>query len=299
VLCCFVLCFRWLFVLLVLCLWSPFRCFVVVCWRLFSGGPVLLASAFVGFPARALLCFLSVRRVLVLLGLRRLSVGVCLVSFGFASSGPVVGFLGSRSLGPSWGAWVRSALAWACPAGSSVGVAVGCSAGADSVALSSALGLGLPVSLFAVGGPSVPPRPGLPLGPLVGFWAGSSSLLSSVARLCSSVFWFAGGPLAVPLRARLSLRSRALISAVSLSGGSLVVAFVAGSVSKSKGSWAAVRWALLAGLSVVVVPCGCPVSCFPASFVGVGSVSWVSLPASAGFPGFSCVRGGLGVPSLF
>jgi len=222
------------------------------------------------------------------------------VSVGFASSGPVVGFLGSRSLGASWGAVVRSALTWACPPGSSFGVAVGCSAGVDSVALSSSLGMGLPVSLFAVGGPAVPPRGRGPLGPLVGFWSGSSSLIRNVARLCSSVFWFAGGPLAVPLRARLSLRSRALISAVSFSGGSLVVAFVAGGVKASAGSWAAVRWALLSGLSVVVVPCGCPVSCFPASFVGVGSVSWVALPASAGFPGFSCVRGSLGVQlSLF
>lgn len=204
---------------------------------------------------------------------------------------PLVGFVGSRSVPASALSFVGSVVSSVCSSLPPSSVAVGCSVGSDDLVLRSALGLGLPVSLFAVGGPSVPSAPLVPGLSLSGFWSGSGAWLSLLSPLCASVSWFAGGPLAVPLRRRLSLRTRALVSSVLASGGSLVCAFVSGGFRASVGSWSAVRWALLGGLSVVVVPVGCSVSCFPLSFAGVGSVSWV---ASSVAPGaFLCVRGGL------
>jgi hypothetical protein len=63
--------------------------------------------------------------------------------------------------------------------------------------------------------------------------------------------------------------------------GSGLVAFVCGGWSSSPGTWGTVREALLSGLPVVAFPvCGCSVSAFPSSFVGVGPVRWV--PAGRG-----------------
>lgn len=208
--------------------------------------------------------------------------------WGFVVGASVVGFVGSRSLPSSAFSLVSRVVRSVVRSGA--GVAVGCSAGADSLVLSSALSAGGSVSLFAVGGPVASGS-----SALSGFWSGSCSFLSGVARRCASVRWWAGGLPGVPLRARLSGRSRALVSAVAGSRSGGLVAFVVGGSSASFGSWACVRLALLAGLPVVVFPVGCSCLCFPSSFSGVGSVGWVVAGSGVWSGGFRCVRGGLSV----
>ncbi len=190
----------------------------------------------------------------------------------------IVGLFGSRSLSSSSQSLVSRVVSSVSRSGRDVGV--GCSVGADALALRSALALGVPVHLFAIGGPGTS-------GAVSGFWAGSfRSGLAAASSFCSSVRWWAGGPLAVSLRRRLSLRTRALVFAVAASGpGSGWVGFVGGGWRRSVGSWASVRWALLAGLPVVVFPVGCSVSCFPVQFSGVGPVSWVPVSSSGVWAG--------------
>lgn len=177
----------------------------------------------------------------------------------------MVGFAGSRSLPSSAGGLVSSVVGAVVASGSPV--AVGCCAGADALVLRSALAVGASVSLFAVGGPSGS-----------GFWSGSCAGLLSLASRCASVSWFAGGPLSVPLRARLALRSSALLSAVRSAGGSLVV-FVSSPPSARSGSWRLVWSALFSGVPVVVFPvAGCPLP----SSSGLFPVSWSPSPVFAG-----------------
>ena len=164
-------------------------------------------------------------------------------------------------------------------------LAVGCSGGADAVALGAALSSGCSaasgsVSVFAVGGSCGS-----------GFWSGSAaSLVFRAARSGASVRWWAGGPASVPLRSRLVGRSLAAVSAASGTGsGSGLVSFVsalpprpwAGSGlwrSCGSGSWSSVAAAALLGLPVVVFPVGFSLSSLPA--LPSGSGRWV--PAGSG-----------------
>jgi hypothetical protein len=176
------------------------------------------------------------------------------VGASFASRG-LVGFAGSRALPGSFSGLVRACVASVVRAGR--GVAVGCASGADAFALAAAAGR-CPVSVFAVGD-----RSG------AGFWA-CSAPLSLLRSAGSGVVWLAGGPLSVPLSARLAARTAAFVSSVACrvpasgvagSGCGLVAFFAA---PRSGGSALACRLALMAGLPVLAFACGFPAAELPA-----------------------------------
>lgn len=194
-----------------------------------------------------------------------------------------VAFAGSRSLPPSAAALVASVVAVFARSGR--GVAVGCSVGADALVLQSAVSLGAPVQVFAVGACGGQ-----------GFWGGSALSLVRWAfgRRGVSVAWCAGGPLSVRLVSRLARRSLACCWFAARSGpGAGLVAFVTGGLGASPGSWLSVRLAVRLGLPVVVFPVGCSSSCFPVSFRRGGPVgSWVPAARSGVFAsGFRFVPG--------
>jgi hypothetical protein len=84
-------------------------------------------------------------------------------------------------------------------------------------------------------------------------------------RRCAAlrVRWLAGGPLSLPLRARLARRTAAVVAAASAG----LVAFPA--APDAHGTWLAARLALARGLPVVAVPLGFPVSALPSLGAGV------------------------------
>ena len=188
------------------------------------------------------------------------------------SSRSLVVFAGSRGLGSSSLSLVSPVVRAVLRLG--FGVSVGCSRGADALVLSAFFVLGdLPsaLSVFAVGGSSGR-----------GFWRGSAvGLVRRAASAGARVFWCSGGPLSLSLPRRLRSRSCACVrsaGAVAAAGGrGAFVAFVSGGFSASRGSWAAARVALRAGLPVVVFPVGCSVSRVPAfggRWVSAGSGVW-------------------------
>ena len=182
------------------------------------------------------------------------------------SSRSLVVFAGSRGLGSSSLSLVSPVVRTVLRAG--FGVSVGCSRGADALVLSAFFAVGgLPsaLSVFAVGGSSGR-----------GSWRGSTlGLVRRAASAGARVFWCSGGPLSFSLPRRLRSRSCACVR--SAGGRCAFVAFVSGGFSASRGSWAAARVALHAGLPVVVFPVGCSVSRVPAfdrSWVSAGSGVW-------------------------
>ncbi len=195
-----------------------------------------------------------------------------------AVSSPFVAFVGSRSLPASVAGLVQSVVSAVAAAGRSA--CVGCAVGADAAALVSAVSLGVPVQVFAVGA-----RSGQ------GFWSGSAfgPVLSASRLPFVRVAWGAGGPVGQPLPVRLLRRSLACVWWAARSGaGCGLVAFVVGGFRSSAGSWRSVRFAVRLGLPVVVFPVGCSVSCFP-SF---GAGSWVPAAASGVWSsGFRWVAG--------
>lgn len=109
-----------------------------------------------------------------------------------------------------------------------------------------------------------------------GVGSGQFSAVAAVSRFASSggsVQWWAGGSAAVPLYARLAVRTRAVIAAASAG----LVVFFASPVSR--GSLLACRCAVASGLPVVAFPCGFSGSALP--LLGVGS--WVSVGWLGGF----------------
>ncbi len=179
-------------------------------------------------------------------------------------------------------------------------LAVGCAAGADAAAVSSAVAAGAAsrLRLFAVGGAGGS-----------GF-AGSASAfggIQSAAAAGASVSWWAGGPAAVPLRGRLARRSLACVRSVAAGGsGSGLVAFVGQLPPRSfgsgawpscgSGSWSSAAAAARLGLAVVVVPVGplSAVSVYSLPALVVGG-SWVPVGLGALVGGFRWVP----APSLF
>ena len=162
------------------------------------------------------------------------------VALGVVAVFPFVAFCGSRSLSPEWAPLVSSVVRSVAAAGR--GLCVGCSAGADALAVSAFASLPLSLSarsglwVFAAGGPA------------------GSALPPSVL---GCVRWWAGGPAALPLRARLSRRSLACVRFAAASGpGAGLVCF--GLFPDSRGSLLACRAAVACGLPVVVFPCGAP-----------------------------------------
>ena len=166
--------------------------------------------------------------------------------------GGVVGFCGPRSLGPAGCAWVSAAAGSLVRSAGAVVVA-GCAFGADAESLSGALAAGPLVRCVAVGSSAGLgfPAPGVP------------SVVARVAALGPGrVAWLAGGPLAVPLAARLAARSLAFVRWLASSGGVLVAAVAAppprgfgpGPFPRSgSGSWSSVAAAALLGVPVFAV----------------------------------------------
>lgn len=193
----------------------------------------------------------------------------------------VVSFGGSRSLPASSVPLVRSVVSAAWAAGAVV--SVGCAVGADQAVVSSALACaagGVPLSVSprlwvsAVGAPSG-----------AGFWSGSAvASVRAAAAAGARVSWLAGGPVSVPLRARLLLRSRA-----ALRGARCAVFFLAS--PSSAGSLAVAGCAVSSGVPVFAfcssVPCpprGCAGSWVSSAFLGFPCWSWV--PAGGQLPLF-------------
>jgi hypothetical protein len=165
-----------------------------------------------------------------------------------------VAVAGSRSLSGAGLALVAPVCRSVLASGRSL--AVGCAVGADAAVLSA----GLPVSAvqcFAAFGRG----PGF-----AGAWRGSAA--SAVGRFAADggrVSWLAGGPLSVPLCARLASRTSAVVSAASVS---CVVFFAS---PASRGSALAARLAVGRGLAVFAFACGFPASRLPA----LGPGAWV------------------------
>lgn len=167
----------------------------------------------------------------------------------------LVGFSGSLSLPPSARPLVASVVGGWLSAGASV--VVGCAVGADHFVVSSVLAAGAAsrLTLFVAFAPSG-----------VGA-AGSVSAVAGVTAAAlagASVRWLAGGPLDIPLRARLARRSLALVRHLAATPGAGLVAFVSSLPSApfgrgpfpscGSGAWSTLAAAALLRVSVVVFP---------------------------------------------
>ena len=172
--------------------------------------------------------------------------------------GPVL-FGGSRALQSSPS--IQLVLALVLHRGASV--QVGCCVGADALVINSAVSLGAAgrlsiSSAFAQGG-------------------GGSCFLSAVSAVAAaaaagaSVSWLAGGPLSVPLPARLSRRSQA-----ALAGASCAVFFQPGSGSLAVAAHAvAARLPVFAFCSTTPQPIpGYPGAWVAAQFTGLACWQW-------------------------
>lgn len=178
----------------------------------------------------------------------------------------VVGFCGSRSLGPGFADLVRRTVSAALGAGSSL--AVGCAAGADQLVLSAALAAlpGRPwgrLSVFAVGGV----RGGWLSSSPATWVSGPPPWVAAAAAAGAQVSWWAGGSIRLPLRARLARRSAALVRSLPAAPGSALVAFVSrpcparvapgrGWPGGGSGSWASLAMAAGLGVPVRLFWCG-------------------------------------------
>jgi predicted Rossmann fold nucleotide-binding protein DprA/Smf involved in DNA uptake len=187
-------------------------------------------------------------------------------------SGGVVAVCGSRSLPVSAGPLVGRVVQALLSGGSSL--VVGCASGADGFALSSVMSAGAvsSVSVFAAFGPGGAGAAGS---------VSAVSVVSAAAAAGVSVSWWAGGSAGVPVQARLSARTRAVVGAAS----SGLVAFLGSPASP--GSFLACRLALARGLPVLVFPVGFhghslpllgPGSWVPVGGNGVWSLAWRWLP---------------------
>lgn len=170
--------------------------------------------------------------------------------------GGVVAVCGSRSLpvsaGPLVGRVVRSLL------GGGASLAVGCASGADGFAISSALAAGAASRLSVLAA----------FGPGGAGAAGSVSavpLVTAAASAGARVAWWAGGPSAVPLQARLAGRTRAVVAAAGVG----LVAFIGSPASR--GSLLACQLAQARGLPVLAFPVGFPGQRLPS----LGAGQWV------------------------
>jgi len=186
----------------------------------------------------------------------------------------VVAVAGSRALPPAGLALVGPVCRSVVASGRSL--VVGCAVGADAAVLSA----GLPVSAvrcFAAFGRG----PGF-----AGAWRGSAApAVGGFAASGGAVSWLAGGPLSLPLRARLASRTSAVVSAAS---SGCVVFF--GSPA-SRGSALAARLAVGRGLPVFGFPVGFSGALLPSlgagewvpfSGFGVWASAWFWMPSQLG-----------------
>jgi hypothetical protein len=175
------------------------------------------------------------------------------------AAGGVVAVAGSRSLPPGGVQLVTGVARSLVAAGASL--VVGCAVGADAAVVAAVPPAALRV-LVAFG-------PGR-----AGAWAGSAvSAVRAFAASGGSVSWWAGGGPAVPLRARLAARTRAVVAKAS---AGLVVFF--GSPA-SRGSTLACRLAVGRGLPVVAFPLGLA----PVQLPRLGCGSWVPAGGACGW----------------
>jgi hypothetical protein len=194
----------------------------------------------------------------------------------------VWGFSGARSLGAGHLAIVQDIARQAASVGS---VYTGCAAGADAAAVA---GAGGAAHVFAVGTwyGSGFPRRGTP--PAIAWQQGLGAVPAS------RITWLAGGPLTVPLVARLARRSLAMVRAVALAAGALVAfpaspcpprAFGPGPFpSCGSGTWATVGAAALLGVPVYVVSSAPPSAVLPVAGAWAqsslfGVAGWAFVPA--------------------
>jgi hypothetical protein len=167
----------------------------------------------------------------------------------------VVALAGSRDLPASGSALVVRVASDLAAAGASF--AVGCCAGADAALLSAVPGFVPPslVRCLSAFGPG-------------GAGSGRFSAVGAVSAFAGSggfVQWWAGGPASVPFRARLAVRTRAMVNAAD---SGLVVFF---SSPSSRGSLLACRCAVSQGLPVVAFSVGFPSEKLPS----LGPGSWL------------------------
>lgn len=179
---------------------------------------------------------------------------------------------GSRSLSGAGLALVAPVCRSVLASGRSL--AVGCAVGADAAALAA-----MPpsaVRCFAAFGPGG-----------AGAWRGSAvAAVAGFAAQGGAVSWLAGGPLSVPLPARLAARTSAVVGAASVS----VVVFFAS--PSSRGSALAARLAVGRGLPVFGFACGFPASQLPA----LGAGAWVPVCGAGPWAGaFRWVPGQAGL----
>jgi hypothetical protein len=183
------------------------------------------------------------------------------------AAGGVVAVAGSRSLPPGGAPLVAGVTRSLVAAGASL--VVGCAVGADAAVVAAVPPAALRVlAAFGPGG--------------AGAWAGSAvSAVRAFAAAGGAVVWWAGGGPAVPLRARLAARTRAVVAEAS---AGFVVFF--GS-PMSRGAALATRCAVARGLPVLAFPLGfapaqLPLlgygSWVPAGGSGVWAGAWVWLP---------------------
>jgi hypothetical protein len=209
-------------------------------------------------------------------GLRAGAVGGALMAGVVASlppalagaAGGVVAVAGSRSL-PSGGAQLVASVAHSLVA-AGASLVVGCAVGADAAVVTAVPPAVLQVlAAFGPGG--------------AGAWSGSAvSAVWAFAATGGAVVWWAGGGPAVPLRARLAARTRAVVAKAS---AGLVVFF--GSPA-SRGSVLAAQLAAARGLPVVTFPLGFAPAQLPlrgcgfwtpAGGSGVWAAAWVWVPS--------------------
>ena len=178
--------------------------------------------------------------------------------------GGVVAVVGSRSL-PSGGVALVSRVACALSRTGHT-LAVGCAFGADAAVLNCVIQDQIPVSSVQCFSAFGQDRSG-------SCAVSAVAMVSSFAALGGSVSWWAGGGALVPVRGRLVVRARAVVSSASVS----VVAFFS-SVS-SVGTFKACQYGASRGLSVVAFPLGFSGSSLPL----LGSGSWIPVGGSGVF----------------
>ena len=170
----------------------------------------------------------------------------------------VVAFAGSRALPAGFAPLVAGVASGVVASGRAV--AVGCCVGVDSVVLSSVPSWSVRCfAAFGVGG--------------VGACSLSAvSLVSALPSRGGLGSWLAGGSLSVPLPARLSARTRAVV------GDASVCAVVFFASPSSRGSFLAARAAVARGLPVFAFACGFDPELLPS----LGDGDWSAFPISDG-----------------
>jgi hypothetical protein len=188
----------------------------------------------------------------------------------------VVAVAGSCSLPPEASVVVSAAARELVAGGCSI--VVGCCAGADAAVLAALAGAGgcaarAPLRVLAAFGPVSPPWPAAHYtAPGVSRDYSAVAAVADALLAGADVRWWVGGGPSVPLRARLSRRTRAVVAEASA-----LVVFPASPTVAGSGSWLAASAAADRGLPVIAFPLGFPAAALPE----LGAGAWVPV-GSAG-----------------